>query len=129
MALPVVGARIELLAKSNIRFQGTLHDINHADSSISLENVKSFGTEGRSGNPNTEILAQEGLFSLIVFKGSDVKDLKVLPAVEQTWFPPTYHDQNMNYQMQQQAYWQQPQQRYPNQYGQFQQTSSPVISI
>jgi hypothetical protein len=38
MSLPVVGARIDLIAKSNIRFEGILNEINHANASISLEN-------------------------------------------------------------------------------------------
>jgi protein LSM14 len=39
--------------------------------------VKSFGTEGRTGDPMHEIPPQHNTFPLIVFKGSDVKDLKV----------------------------------------------------
>jgi protein LSM14 len=49
--------------------------------------VKSFGTEGRAGIPEYEIPPQHNTYPLIVFKGSDVKDLKVednptLPTVQ-----------------------------------------------
>jgi protein LSM14 len=48
-----------------------------------MTKVRSFGTEGRSGDPLNEIPLQHNTFPLIVFKGSDVKDLKVedSPAV------------------------------------------------
>ena len=39
--------------------------------------VCSFGTEGRAATPQQEIPPQPNVFPLIVFKGSDVKDLKV----------------------------------------------------
>lgn len=39
--------------------------------------VYSFGTEGRAGHPDKEIPPQPQVFPLIVFKGTDVKDLKV----------------------------------------------------
>ena len=39
--------------------------------------VYSFGTEGRAGHPDKEIPPQHQVFPLIVFKGKDVKDLKV----------------------------------------------------
>lgn len=39
--------------------------------------VVSYGTEGRIGLPDKEIPPQNQIFPLIVFKGTDVKDLKV----------------------------------------------------
>jgi protein LSM14 len=78
MSLPYVGSKIQLISKSDIRFIGILHSINEKESSISLEQVQSFGTEGRTGDPSREILPMPQLFPLIVFKGSDVKDLSVI---------------------------------------------------
>ena len=40
--------------------------------------VKSFGTEGRKGNPAEEIPASDQIFPYIVFKGTDIKDLFVI---------------------------------------------------
>ncbi|KAJ3273500.1 hypothetical protein HDV01_004420 [Terramyces sp. JEL0728] len=107
MSLPVVGATISLISKSNIRFVGILFNINHEESSISLQNVRSFGTEGRAKRPEDEIPAQPNTFPLIVFKGSDVKDLKV----EDNKAPAMQHMAYM-----QQMYWQQqqPGYQYPN---------------
>ena len=54
---------------------GTLHEINPEQSTIALEDVYSFGTEGRpAGN---FIAASNQKFDYIVFRGSDVKDIKV----------------------------------------------------
>ncbi|KAI8610794.1 Lsm14 N-terminal [Chytriomyces sp. MP71] len=72
-----VGATISLISKSDIRYIGTLHSINQAESTVALENVRSQGTEGRKGNPTDEIHASPQVFEFIVFRGSDIKDLQV----------------------------------------------------
>ncbi|QSL66055.1 hypothetical protein MERGE_003192 [Pneumocystis wakefieldiae] len=72
-----LNSKISLISQSGIRYIGILHDINSKDSTISLKNVRSYGTEGRKGNPREEIPASENIFEYIVFRGSDVKDLKI----------------------------------------------------
>ncbi|KAI0381594.1 Scd6-like Sm domain-containing protein [Hypomontagnella monticulosa] len=72
-----LGSRISLISKSDIRYSGVLHEINSEESTVSLENVKSFGTEGRKGNPDEEIAPSEQVYEYIVFRGSDVKDLRI----------------------------------------------------
>ncbi|PWY73090.1 hypothetical protein BO94DRAFT_559899 [Aspergillus sclerotioniger CBS 115572] len=69
--------RFNLISKSDIRYVGTLHEINPEASTIALENVVSFGTEGRRGNPNEEIAPSASVYEYIVFRGSDVKDISV----------------------------------------------------
>lgn len=59
------------------RYVGTLHEINPEASTIALENVLSFGTEGRRGNPAEEIPASTSVYEYIVFRGSDVKDISI----------------------------------------------------
>jgi protein LSM14 len=44
---------------------------------VALENVTSFGTEGRKNNPEEEIPPSESTYEYIVFRGSDVKDLRI----------------------------------------------------
>ncbi|KAE8449769.1 hypothetical protein EG329_007544 [Mollisiaceae sp. DMI_Dod_QoI] len=58
-------------------YVGTLHEINSNDSTVALENVTSFGTEGRKANPEDEIAPSDSVYEYIVFRGSDVKDLRV----------------------------------------------------
>ncbi|KLJ09749.1 hypothetical protein EMPG_14824 [Blastomyces silverae] len=72
-----IGSRFNLISKSDIRYVGTLHEINPEDSTIALENVISHGTEGRRGNPAEEIAPSASVYEYIVFRGSDVKDISV----------------------------------------------------
>jgi protein LSM14 len=58
-------------------YVGTLHEINSDESTVSLENVRSFGTEGRKGRPEEEIAPSDQVYEYIVFRGSDVKDLRI----------------------------------------------------
>ena len=44
---------------------------------MALENVTSFGTEGRRNNPDEEIPPSEEIYEYIVFRGTDVKDLRI----------------------------------------------------
>lgn len=44
---------------------------------MSLENVSTYGTEGRKGNASEEIPANDSIYDYIVFRGSDVKDLRI----------------------------------------------------
>ncbi|KAK3314640.1 Scd6-like Sm domain-containing protein [Apodospora peruviana] len=72
-----LGARISLISRSDIRYVGTLHEINSDESTVSLENVRSYGTEGRRGNPDDEVAPADQLYEYIVFRGTDVKDLRI----------------------------------------------------
>jgi len=71
------------------RYVGTLHEINSDDSTVSLENVRSFGTEGRRGGGDDEAPPSDQIYEYIVFRGKDVKDLRVedTPAVKENKAP------------------------------------------
>lgn len=73
-----------------------LHEINSEESTVSLENVKSFGTEGRkrdAGKPAEEIAPSDQVYEYIVFRGSDVKDLRIEQApVVKEQAPPAVPD-------------------------------------
>ncbi|KAF8542635.1 Scd6-like Sm domain-containing protein [Trichophaea hybrida] len=87
-----IGARISLISKSNIRYVGTLHEINSETSTVALEQVTSHGTEGRRGGEG-EIAGSENVYEYIVFRGSDVKDLRIEePAQKKPQMPPPQLD-------------------------------------
>lgn len=85
-----LGARISLISNSDIRYVGTLDQINSEDSTVSLENVRSYGTEGRIGRPEDEVPPSEQTYEYIVFRGTDVKDLRIeeAPTVAKENKPP-----------------------------------------
>ena len=79
---------ISLISKSDVRYQGVLHEINSEKATVSLSDVKSFGTEGRR-NGVDEMEPSEDVWPYIVFRGSDVKDLQIVePPKAKTQAPP-----------------------------------------
>lgn len=75
------------------RYSGVLHEINSEESTVSLESVTSYGTEGRRGNPDEEIPPADQVYEYIVFRGSDVKDLRIeTPAPPKENKPPKMPD-------------------------------------
>ncbi|KAK9457149.1 Scd6-like Sm domain-containing protein [Dipodascopsis uninucleata] len=72
-----IGSKISLFSNSDIRYVGVLHDISSEDSTLTLKDVVSFGTEGRRGDPANEVPARDHVYDFIVFRGSEVKDLVI----------------------------------------------------
>lgn len=83
-----------MVSRSDIRYVGTLHEINSETSTVALENVTSYGTEGRKGNADEEIPASDSIYEYIVFRGSDVKDLRIeeAPAIKENQPPQVPND-------------------------------------
>lgn len=48
-----------------------------------MEQVVSHGTEGRRGDPAKEIAGSENVYEYIVFRGGDVKDLRIEETASQ----------------------------------------------
>ncbi|KAK9369615.1 Scd6-like Sm domain-containing protein [Lipomyces kononenkoae] len=82
-----IGSRISLFSNSDIRYVGVLHEIDADASTLTLKNVRSFGTEGRKRNVAEEIPATDNVYEFIVFRGSEVKDL-VIEEEEEAPQPP-----------------------------------------
>ncbi|CAD7701404.1 unnamed protein product [Ostreobium quekettii] len=76
-AIPAVGSRISLVSSGDIRYEGILYSIDMVDSKIALQQVKSFGTEGRRVG-EAQVPPSEEVYEYIVFRGSDIKELNVL---------------------------------------------------
>mmetsp|Transcript_1689 Transcript_1689/g.3949 ORF Transcript_1689/g.3949 Transcript_1689/m.3949 type:complete len:283 (-) Transcript_1689:530-1378(-) len=78
---PLLGSRISLISKKNIRYEGTLYSINEAESTVALENVRSYGTEGRelldTTGASTFVPPQDIVHAYLLFRGQDIKDLHV----------------------------------------------------
>mmetsp|Transcript_11924 Transcript_11924/g.15207 ORF Transcript_11924/g.15207 Transcript_11924/m.15207 type:complete len:311 (-) Transcript_11924:200-1132(-) len=78
---PLIGNRISLISKKNIRYEGVLYSINESDATVALQDVKSFGTEGRelldtTGQTNF-VPPQDTVHTYLLFRGQDIKDLHV----------------------------------------------------
>jgi len=82
LLLPLQGNRISLISKKNIRSEGILYSINESDATVALQDVKSFGTEGREKtDPSTAFVPpQDAQHAFLVFRGQDIKDLHVHEA-------------------------------------------------
>jgi protein LSM14 len=77
----LTGNKISLISKKNIRYEGTLYSINESEATVALQNVKSFGTEGRESDPGTTFVApQDAVHAYLLFRGCDIKDLHVHEA-------------------------------------------------
>lgn len=68
-----------MISKKNIRYEGLLYSINESNATVALQNVRSFGTEGRDANdPETDfVAATEQVHPFLLFRGQDIKDLHV----------------------------------------------------
>jgi len=71
-----------------LRYVGTLYEIDSEKSTVALERVVSHGTEGRCANPEDEVPGTGQVYDFIVFRGSDVKDLRIETGEEPKAPPP-----------------------------------------
>ena len=82
----ILGNRISLISKKNIRYEGILYSINESDSTLALQNVKSFGTEGREKTEEGTAFVepQDAVHPYLLFRGCDIKDLHVHEEAKET---------------------------------------------
>jgi protein LSM14 len=73
----ILGSKISLISKKNIRYEGTLYSINETDATVALQNVRAFGTEGRETEDSIAVPASDQIHPYLLFRGQDIKDLHV----------------------------------------------------
>lgn len=92
--MPELGSKISLISKADIRYEGRLFTVDPNECTIALASVRSFGTEDRE--TQFPIAAQNQVYDYILFRGSDIKDIRVCnptpvpndPAIMQMHLPP-----------------------------------------
>ncbi|CAM9495926.1 unnamed protein product [Chrysoparadoxa australica] len=76
MSQALLGSRISLISKKDYRYEGVLWTIDKENASVSLKDVRIWGTEERrSGDDFVEPL--EEVHAYLSFRGEDIKDLQV----------------------------------------------------
>ncbi|XP_018909173.1 protein LSM14 homolog car-1 isoform X8 [Bemisia tabaci] len=98
--MPELGSKISLISKADIRYEGKLFTVDATECTIALSEVRSFGTEDRE--TRCVVPAQPQIYDYILFRGSDIKDIRVLntqplndPAiVQQVSAPPALSQPN-----------------------------------
>jgi len=83
--IPYIGSKISLITTSDIRYEGILYTLNREESTIAVQNVRSFGTEGRRC---PEVPMSNEIYDFIIFRGKDLKDLTVLQGAPEPPAPP-----------------------------------------
>nr|GMC51553.1 protein decapping 5-like [Ipomoea batatas] len=78
MAAIKVGSLISLTTKSGMRYEGSMLHVDAQECTIALQNVKSFGTEGR--RPVFVVSPSDKIYDYIVFDGNDIKDVRVISS-------------------------------------------------
>lgn len=77
--MPELGSKISLISKADIRYEGRLFTVDPQECTIALSNVRSFGTEDRE--TQYPIAPQNQIYDYILFRGSDIKDIRVVNNV------------------------------------------------
>lgn len=73
-------SRVRIITKNDIRYEGTLYQINSNEKTIALKEVVSYGTEDRTTEKS--IPPSDFIYEIIVFRSCEIKNLIVLKKEE-----------------------------------------------
>lgn len=73
-----IGKTISLISVTDNRYVGLLEDIDSDKGTVTLQNVRCFGTEGRKNWGPEEIYPNPNVYRDVRFNGNEVKDLSIL---------------------------------------------------
>ena len=74
-----IGCLMSLISKQEIRYVGTLVMINSKEHTLVLQNVKSYGSEGRRGTLD-QVPPSQRVYEHIIFKADELKDFSVIKS-------------------------------------------------
>jgi len=83
-----IGCLMSLISKQEIRYVGTLIAINSKDQTLVLQNVKTYGSEGRRGGGPEELPASSQTYEKVVFRATELKDFSVIKGPEKDFKDP-----------------------------------------
>ena len=72
-----IGKTISLVSVTDNRYVGLLEDIDSEKGTVTLREVRCFGTEGRKNWGPEEIYPNPTVYNSVKFNGSEVKDLSL----------------------------------------------------
>lgn len=73
-----IGKAISLISVTDNRYVGLLEGIDSDKGTVTLQNVRCFGTEGRKNWGPDEIYPNPTVYKIVKFNGNEVKDLSIL---------------------------------------------------
>ncbi|KAK2586938.1 hypothetical protein KPH14_009866 [Odynerus spinipes] len=109
--MPELGSKISLISKADIRYEGRLFTVDPQECTIALANVRSFGTEDRE--TQLPVAPQNQVYEYILFRGSDIKDIRVVNNVSSIPNDPAIVQMTVQPSMGQQSYQPQPTYAHP----------------
>ncbi|XP_077273068.1 LSM14 family protein trailer hitch isoform X1 [Temnothorax americanus] len=109
--MPELGSKISLISKADIRYEGRLFTVDPQECTIALANVRSFGTEDRE--TQLPVAPQNQVYEYILFRGSDIKDIRVVNNVSSIPNDPAIVQMTVQPSMGQQSYQPQPSYAHP----------------
>ncbi|KAL3232378.1 Protein SCD6 [Nakaseomyces bracarensis] len=97
-----IGKTISLISVTDNRYVGLLQNIDSEKGTVTLNEVRCFGTEGRKNWGPDEVYPNPAVYQSVKFNGNDVKDLSIL-EVKLSEVQPVLPPAHIQQQQQQQA--------------------------